>query len=444
MVEDNILHRSSEYSSKLGRVYYSLTEDVRKMRDLNILGLSEDHIQFKRIYKKFFLYEILHSRPISISSERWLDEVLLQLKVSRNNLNWEKVTDKSNYFLNRDLGSKQYNQYLNGGDAESKMVIYHIDYTYQPIPEVWITKREYWEATKYSKTIFLTKYMLTLPGASIKEMSKYDHFSDSKFEYDIIKKALILLKQNGLIKIALIFRNEIRYVIADEKLHKLIRIIGDTFKQELSLLIYKWRHFSEEIPEEEDRLKWIFDEKVAKSIVQAARISRYENRKAREKCKGIVEYKEYLKQKCVSKSELLLIDKEFETYNNKRKNNKDTTKSQKKDIQEYFKIREEHFKEIESNFVNKIKVIKKNYKKTIQEYSFLFRHILSNFCPLLLKQLDKIAFKPINREEFRRRAGITELILSAAMEPKQTKIPNKILKSHNDAYKDRTGTIQRN
>jgi hypothetical protein len=39
MIKDNILHKSSEYSSKLKRVYYSLTEDAKKMRDLNILGL---------------------------------------------------------------------------------------------------------------------------------------------------------------------------------------------------------------------------------------------------------------------------------------------------------------------------------------------------------------------------------------------------------------------
>jgi hypothetical protein len=208
------------------------------------------------------------------------------------------------------------------------------------------------------------------------------------------------------------FGNEIRYVIADEKLYKLIKIIGDTLTEELSLLLYKWRHFSEETPEEGDRLKWIFGERVAKSIVQAARISRYENRKAREQCKGIVEYNEYLEQKSVSKSEFLLIDREFETYNKRGIEN--TAKSRKKVIQGYFKVREEHFKEIESNFVNKIKYIKKNYKQTIQEYAFLFRHILNNFCPLLLEPLNRITFKPINMKYVRLREKIMQSISSAA------------------------------
>jgi hypothetical protein len=225
------------------------------------------------------------------------------------------------------------------------------------------------------------------------------------YTYDVVKKALTLLKENVLIKIGLMFGNEIRYVIADEKLYKLIKIIGDTLTEELSLLLYKWRHFSEETPEEGDRLKWIFGERVAKSIVQAARISRYENRKAREQCKGIIEYNEYLKQKCVSENELLLIDNELEAYNNK---------SQKKDIQGYFKFREEHFKEVELNFVNKIKYIKKNYKQSIQEYAFLFSHILNNFCPLLLEPLNRITFKPINMKEVRLREKITQSILSAA------------------------------
>jgi hypothetical protein len=340
MIKDNILHKSSEYPSKLKRVYYSLTEDAKKMRDLNILGLSEDRIQFKKIYKKFFLYEILYSRRIGISFGRQLNKVISQLKMSRNNLIWEK-------------------------------------------------------------------------GVSIEQISRYDNFSDSKFEYDIVKKALTLLKENGLTKIALTFGNEIRYLIADEKLYKLIDIIGDIFKEELSLLIYKWRHFSKETPDEEDRLKWVFGERISKNILQAARISRYENKKAREKCNDVIEYNEYLKQKCVSESELSLIERELEIYDNKSKI-KNSTKSPKEDIRQYFSIREQNLKEIESNFVKKIKYIQKNYKHTIQEYAFLFRHILNNFCPQILKRLGlpRIMYKPVRLREQRHRLELLESILS--------------------------------
>lgn len=342
MIKDNILHKSSEYSSKLKRVYYSQTEDAKKMRDLNILGLSEDHLQFKKIYKKFFLYKILYSRRIGISFGRQLNKVISQLKMSRNNLLWEK-------------------------------------------------------------------------GVSIEQILRYDRFSDSKFEYDVVKNAMTLLKQNGLTKIAPTFGNEIRYVIADEKLYKLIDIIGDIFKEELSLLIYKWRHFSKETPDEEDRLKWVFGERISKNILQAARISRYENKKAREKCNDIIEYNEYLKQKCVNESELSLIERELEIYNNKSKI-KNSTKSPKEDIRQYFSIREQNLKEIESNFVKKIKYIQKNYKHTIQEYAFLFRHILNNFCPQILKRLDslRIMYKPVRLGEHRRRLKILESIFSAA------------------------------
>ena len=64
------------------------------------------------------------------------------------------------------------------------------------------------------------------------------------------------------------------------------------------------------------------------------------------------------------------------------------------------------YKEIELNFVNKIKYIKKNYKQSIQEYAFLFRHILNNFCPQILffwLGLPPIKYKPFRWREHRHR-----------------------------------------
>src|SRR3954468_19012352 len=67
MVKENVLKKDDRGRGK--QVFYSLTEDAKKQRQLNILGVNPNQLLFRRIYEKLFLYEIYHA-PLNIVSSQ--------------------------------------------------------------------------------------------------------------------------------------------------------------------------------------------------------------------------------------------------------------------------------------------------------------------------------------------------------------------------------------
>jgi hypothetical protein len=56
-----------------------------------------------------------------------------------------------------------------------------------------------------------------------------------------------------------------------------------------------------------------------------------------------------------------------------------------KNVNGFHEYRRERLRFIESNVFNWINDVKRMYEKTIQEYSYLFHHVLTMVCPLLLR-----------------------------------------------------------
>jgi hypothetical protein len=259
----------------------------------------------------------------------------------------------------------------------------------------------------------ITRNTNNLNGISVEDFIKYSAGScDPKFGRDIINRAFTFLEQINIIR-KTYFDNDINYILVDEKLHKLIDAIGHVFIEEIYLLTYKWRHFSKPTKEEKDRLEWIFNEELSRRIIQAAEIARYENKKAREKSKNLEGYIEYLKLANTDEFELSLITSAFKLYNNNKRKNVARLRSPKKHIQEYFNALEKRFKEIELDFVNKIENLRKEYKKTIQEYTFIFRYILNHICPPILRGFGTITFKSLNSLENKKRLRLMEMVYTA-------------------------------
>jgi hypothetical protein len=82
MVEDNELQKIQDHSSrlKIKPEYYSLTDDAKKRRHLNLLGAGNEHERFRKIYEKLFFWEFFHTRPIPIPSEQKVNEIITTLK----------------------------------------------------------------------------------------------------------------------------------------------------------------------------------------------------------------------------------------------------------------------------------------------------------------------------------------------------------------------------
>jgi hypothetical protein len=71
MEEDNIVNRSTGFKHP-NYVYFSLTEDAKIMRKLNILGISEQNMTFARIYEAILL-SIAVSMQIKVLSKSKID-----------------------------------------------------------------------------------------------------------------------------------------------------------------------------------------------------------------------------------------------------------------------------------------------------------------------------------------------------------------------------------
>jgi hypothetical protein len=82
MLEDNDLNKTHDKTSslKIKPEYYSLTDVAKKRRHLNLLGVEDEQIRFRKIYEKLFFWEYFHTRPIPIPSEQELEEVLNLIK----------------------------------------------------------------------------------------------------------------------------------------------------------------------------------------------------------------------------------------------------------------------------------------------------------------------------------------------------------------------------
>ena len=389
------LHKTQDESSKLKLKpeYYSLTDDAKKRRHLNLLGLGNEHERFRKIYEKLFFWEYFHTRPIPIPSEQKVDETITKLKQQLDpsqlcDLGWGQVTDVSNDFLRYEVGSKGYDEYWNDEERLDMMVQY-IDNLYHVTarPEIFFTKREYWEATKHSKKMLFAKYILNLPGVSKEEFLIYNNrFSDVKFTEQEIEKAFQLLRESDLIKPHFVFENRIRYVITNDDLLKLIKEISQIFESELILLMFRWRYFEKPTEEEKKRLRWMLGEIYAKRIIQSAEIAMYENKKAIRDSKDINEYSEFFRRDLSGFPTWAVDGQIYMDISRFIDENKDKKiEDMAKDVRGFFEFRREEQRRLEYDLIDGIKDIKKRYESTVQEYAYLFHHVLTMVCPLLLK-----------------------------------------------------------
>src|SRR5215207_7028549 len=309
LVNHKILDRQDEGRGK--GVLYSLTKNAKKMLELNLLGVNWERINlFRRIYEKFFLYEVLHDPLFILRSEQEFDRFLFDLGVKRQNLEWGKISEGRNYDSvdliygqNRDFPAKAVPKNLvkkywreRKGQTSTSEKIEFICFPLRPHNlDVVIYRREYWRINKNSPSgIERIDYTVTLPGVSIHELANDNSHHNFLFERTDIEKAFEQLKQTHLIDRAFWFRGHMRYKVTDENLRNLISNLRYFSDEEFALLSYKWKHFEEPTMEEKKRWKWILGEKEANKFFNEVELIRYENRKRMRQCKSIVEYHKFL------------------------------------------------------------------------------------------------------------------------------------------------------
>jgi hypothetical protein len=326
MLKENILKKDDKGRGK--QVFYSLTEDAKKQRHLNILGVNPQQLLFRRIYEKLFFYEIFHT-PLNIASSQVdFNKILAELKVDIKDL---RIVYRDVWELEGALKRDEFSL------VDTK-TIYSVG-----ISGISIVKTEFWEVKKYKNKKYATEYSFTLPGVSVDELIKNDSLG-AKFSHADVEAAFKLLIENGLIKPGIVFRGQRRFVIADDRLLNLTMALKWIHNDEWRFLLHKWMSFDEPTREEKERMNWLLGEEEATRIFKKVEISRHE-------------YKQIMKGK--------LINPNLSAQQYKRSLEQDLIKHK-------------------SQLDEKIKKAKINHRETIQEYTFL-HDIIKIVCPMIIE-----------------------------------------------------------
>ena len=403
---------------------------------------------FRKIYEKYFFYEVHYSPRKVISSEKEFDKLLTELNTTRKELKcwlWSGAGAETNDIVARELygnsglyhsmsartkqiHKKEMKMYwlMKGGESRTLEQINFICPFEQKNLDITMTKIERWEINKNSSNKKLqTKYVYELPGVSIEEFVA-NEWLGAKFKLADVKEAFNLLHKNHLIEIALTVRNQSRFRIIDSTLRNFIEGIRDIHIAEYRLLMNKWQHFDAPSHEEFQRWTLLMGEQVASKFFEKLEIERCTYRKMKEDCKSVHEFIEKLDKDTKLRSRDrwdLGWGFEFDRYKAAEENSSPPTpKAEIEEFERYRRARLEHHLEfLPANLEEEgIEELKMMFKDVIERYRFL-NNVVRNVCPYVFepankdsqaKIIDNEISKDVGTELLARRLGAYKSIIS--------------------------------
>ena len=290
------------------KVFYSITERLKRQLRLNLHRLQPQHTLFRKIYERLFLYEFWGTAAFIISSEQDFDKLLQsEFNTTRDKLKWGRVSDANNSVIvdelyraysNTKIGKKHKKDHnkemhLYWKKRSQKIAFEEVEFVCQPVQDdidIRIIKTEYWQINKADKhKKYDTTYRLELPGVAINEFLD-NSIGPEKFKSEDVKKAIALLVKEGILKSCMNFRDEIRYKIADQRLRYMIHRLRDFHYEEFDLLLYKWEDFEEPTENEKERIIWLVGEEESERIFRSAEMKRHRNKVLMKTSKNLEEY----------------------------------------------------------------------------------------------------------------------------------------------------------
>jgi DNA-binding HxlR family transcriptional regulator len=212
MLKENLLYRHDTGDRGKTAVFYSLTKESKRKKQLKLLSTDPQYGSFKKIYANLFFKAITEPEIYSGTNSN-LDQLLSDINASRKDLKIDHI--KKEYFNG--------NSYIkNVNEPEKRILPIALVIYYKPISNVNIT-----ETTIYYENIRThliwegdSWYDFAIPGISMKGFC--NNFYAFKPKPDDVEKAFLLLLKNNLIKPIMEFRGETRYILADKILYDLI------------------------------------------------------------------------------------------------------------------------------------------------------------------------------------------------------------------------------
>ncbi|MGC2575743.1 MAG: hypothetical protein WA364_29915 [Candidatus Nitrosopolaris sp.] len=423
LVSENDLEKNDTKERGRPSVFYSLNKEAKRTWRLNIHRLNPESVLFRKIYERLFFYEFEGVPAFIIPSEQDFDKLLQsEFNTTREKLDWVRVETGDNYVVIDELYStysyrrrrykknheKQMKDYWKG---RGQITFEEVEFICQPIYDeidVKIIKTEYWEINKNSQhKRYAVDYRLILPGVATSEL-----VGSKSFNREVLEKATSLLIKEGILMRCMVFRNETRYKIADQRLRHMIDNLRDLHYKEFNALLCNWEDFEAPTNEEKERTKWLLGEQESQRLFRSSEIMRYRHKQLVKTSKTLEEYyeryffererpvfmtaencKAYLNgdvKPHFQKPKLPWIDfyfyGELEHFN-RIKNPEKKNKGSRQNILEFHKYRKERLVDLEAEIAWDAECLKKENVDVLEEYKFL-HNAIRMVCPLVFEPPD--------------------------------------------------------
>jgi hypothetical protein len=457
MVDDSYLRKEVNEKSKLTlkEINYQLTENAKKLLQMNILKMDNKQPVFKRIYEEFFtipdffeavykkalledpsdeLYEKIPLserivKQITIKSDFEFDTFLKNLDIRQDKLEWGVVSYGGKSSMIADILypfdisparlEEQKKLYWNEEKGQTKLkeklmlICIPIKETQEDL-DFWIRRIEEWEIEKKGRddinpNLISREFFVFISGVTTQDILQGNDGLLEGSEVEV-QEGIDILKRVGLIK-AKTFGMEIRYIIADNQLHDLISGIKTALMAELGYLLTKWEWFEVPTPQERERMECIFGKKEFGKLSTSLELKLFEHKKSMRKCKNVDEYHELFYENS-SSFQRLASGITLDGYKESRRKKPVTRKEHLQDVKRY----RQHLREQLQRFLDElimnydeegIEELKMDFGEIIEKYSFI-RDIVRKICPKVFEPPNKELQKAIIQREVSREMALTE------------------------------------
>src|SRR5215469_14551903 len=251
------------------KVFYSLTEYAKQLRDLKLLRTDPECVVFRQVYANLFFRIIVGGTTYAGVD---LENILNEIHANRQELYIDDIKKK---FIDSPVEKRE----LTTVPETPLRIITKTYYKPTSLGVKIIESTSYRENIFYKNRIEYTTYTYTLPGASVDDLSQmYYTFKPCMADCE---SALELLLRRDIISPIMDFRGKTRYVIADPALTDFVTEFNRFCELENEFLNFKWQYLTHPTSnEEQSRRVFYSDEAKSAKFFNIRELQRYQFKQA--------------------------------------------------------------------------------------------------------------------------------------------------------------------
>jgi hypothetical protein len=242
LLKDDTLQRNQ-------KVFYSLTEFAKELRDLKLLRTDPKRVTFIQIYANLLFRIIIEGTAYPGDD---LENILNEIHANKQELYIDDIKKK---FIESHVEKRE----LTTVPEIPLRVITTTYYKPTSLGVKIIESTSYRENIFYKNRIEYTSYTYTVPGASVEDLAQlYYTFKPCMADCET---AIELLLRRDIISPIMDFRGKTRYVIADPALTEFVTEFNRFFELEKEHLNVRWQHLSGPTSNEEQSISLYYSDK---------------------------------------------------------------------------------------------------------------------------------------------------------------------------------------